>query len=142
MTAVSASHCSYAAGAIDSDGCIFISRVTGGGDESYSLCVTLQQTSPLVPQWLQEHFGGHLYRNKHPRDSGRFLTQWTIHRKLAKPFLEAIYPFVVLKKAQVWLALEFLAQCPAWHRGGSPRSAEHCALQKGYYLAMKEAKRV
>jgi len=142
MPAVSTSHCSYAAGAIDSDGCIHIGRVKGGGNKSYSLMVRLQQTSPLVPQWLQEHFGGRLYRHKHPRDSGRFLTEWSVHRKLAEPFLVAIYPFVVLKKAQVWLALEFLAQCPPWHRGGSPRSAEHCALQEGYYLALREAKRM
>ena len=54
--------------------------------------------------WLQDNFGG--YVNLSRRD-GNYIYRWDIRSKAAFRFLSLIYPFVLIKKEQVKLALQF-----------------------------------
>ncbi len=97
----------YAAGIFDGEGYVDIySASTSKASKSPSLYlrVVISQKDGLVMNWLQDNFGG--YVNLSRRD-GNYIYRWDIRSKAAFRFLSLIYPFVLIKKEQVKLALQF-----------------------------------
>lgn len=97
----------YIAGAMDSDGCIGVRRSTYAmrvrGDASgpmYSERVMLKHVTPEVPALLKESFGGTLRLDNPSAKRGRPLWSWQVTDKKAAAMLEAMLPFLLVKRAQ------------------------------------------
>lgn len=60
--------------------------------------------------------------------------EWRICGPKAAHFLSTIYPFMLEKKEQAWLAMEFEAQ------KDTPVNQEELALRDGFYWALRGAK--
>jgi hypothetical protein len=96
--------CAYAAGFFDGEGTIDIkrpgasSRTTG-----FTLAIQVAQTKedPLI--WLRERWGGsvRLVKRKKPTWA------WHIGSRLAGNFLQDVFPFLMVKKTQAAVAIEF-----------------------------------
>lgn len=97
----------YAAGVIDSDGCIGVNRSTYAmrvrGDASqavYSERITMKQVEPQAVELLHRLFGGHRGMTDPSAKRGRPLHTWHIHSAIAGKALVALLPFLRIKKAQ------------------------------------------
>ena len=95
----------YAAGAIDCDGTICY---TG---RNPSAVVSLGNTNPAIPAWLEERFGGAVYSygdtkalREHPNWKG--LQTWMINGREAVEFLKKIRPWLIQKQVQADLVIE------------------------------------
>ena len=115
----------YLAGIVDGEGSISLirtrqhhrpaehrnSRSNGnphpGISERLVLIVAVGMTEGVIPDWLYTEFGGQLhYRvNKNPRWKDRW--DWTACSQIGSSFLKAILPYLVVKKHQAELAIEF-----------------------------------
>ena len=103
----------YFAGAIDADGFITIQRSRKNGAVYFTAKVgfTGTATPHEAHTLLQEAFGGSVctyvpkYKNYKPVHS------WCVSNKLAKKTLRAILPYLVTKRGQAGLVLEFISTC-------------------------------
>lgn len=121
----------YAAGAIDCDGTIgYIGR-------NPRTVVSLGNTNPAIPEWLQERFGGAVYeqpagkgiRGTHPNWKG--LQTWMISGMAAVEFLKKIRPWLIQKQAQADLVIE---ATEATARTGYRLTPEQKTLRADYKL--------
>lgn len=97
----------YAAGIFDGEGCVDIynaSTSKASKSPSFMLRVVITQKDGLIMNWLQDRYGGHVQLS---RRNGNYIYRWDIRSQAAHRFLTIIYPFVLIKKGQVKLALEF-----------------------------------
>lgn len=95
----------YLAGCIDCDGCIRIRKIIYKGKiKSYSLSVRVAQKDKRIINFCQENFGGHIYSNG--KSSGT-LWEWGLLGSFAKDILEKIEPFLVYKRNQAKVGIEF-----------------------------------
>jgi hypothetical protein len=113
----------WAAGVIDSDGCITIKRRSRGA--YYALVVVVAQAGdddPPVIRRLLETYGGSL---EHRDRAGRQrMWHWTIATKQAETTLRRVRPFLVGKADQADLALEYRATVGEPGRRQAPGVAE------------------
>ena len=95
----------YLAGMFDGEGCISVTYYKKR--RSYCLSVSAANIKPAVLLDLQHIFGGSLSycvsKQKNRRNSWR----WQISGENSGNFLTAIYPYLILKKEEARLALEF-----------------------------------
>jgi hypothetical protein len=107
----------YAAAAIDMDGCICISRtelLTTAGNTyyGYDLKVSLGNTYKGAHKWFVEHFGGE-YRAK-SKSSSKLSDdpgwEWFVTGgyKNIERFLLGIMPYMIIKREQAKIALEYI----------------------------------
>jgi len=106
----------YAAGFFDGEGAVMIWRRAGkfnsidkAGRPYHRLHVTISQTDRRPLEWLMERFGGTLCAKKRPRVENNEKPVWQLSLSsiAAQLFLESIYPFLVLKRERVDVALKF-----------------------------------
>lgn len=103
----------YLAGVIDSDGTIGIKvstyscRVTKDSKQpTYSERVCLKQVEPHAVDLAHSLFGGYRFINDPNAKRGKPLHGWQVTDKKATVFLEAILPFLRIKKSQALTCLE------------------------------------
>lgn len=107
----------YAASAVDMDGCICISRTelkTSAGNTyyGYDLKVSIANTYQPLHKWLVKHFGGE-YRPK-SKNSSKLSDEpgweWFVSGgyKRVEVFLLGIMPYLIVKKSQARIALEYI----------------------------------
>jgi hypothetical protein len=97
----------YAAGIFDGEGSLDIYNATpakASKSPSFMLRVVISQKDGKVMDWFKQHFGGYVGLDKH---GGYYIYRWDIRSQKAKQFLLLILPYVLIKKAQVELALKF-----------------------------------
>jgi hypothetical protein len=97
----------YCAGLFDGEGYIDIYSATlskASKSPSLYLRVVISQKDGMIMNWLEDNFGGYVRKE---RRNENYIYRWTIVSKSALKFLNLIYPFVLIKKEQVKLALEF-----------------------------------
>jgi len=105
---------SYIAGYFDGEGCIFISTRTTSYKEqiykSYYLACKVGSTNLMSLKFIESIFGGstavHKWRLEHYPNRRKFWA-WTVYSEQAINFLKAIYPYLILKKAEAELAFKF-----------------------------------
>lgn len=109
----------YAAGLIDGEGCITISKkqtyfkrksdgVIKNSSISYTLFVNVTTIDPIIPNYLYGLYGGsvnYVYRNRN--NTQDTYIRWVIASNKARDMLKDIVPFLRLKKPQALLAIEF-----------------------------------
>ncbi len=103
----------YAAGVIDSDGCIGVHRDTYAmrvrGDASQAVYiprVTVKQVTSQAIDLLSDLFDGHCYAGKPTAARGRPLISWNVHSAMAGRVCEALLPYLRIKRAQAENAIE------------------------------------
>jgi hypothetical protein len=134
----------YIAGLMDGEGCITIMKSSPKRRSisfSYRVAIEIGMTDGGQMEYCQRVTGlGYITRAKvHSRLNCRDRWQWTIPKDGVYELLPQIYPYLVLKKPQAALALEFISMV------GVPRKSNRIdpVLQKQkeeYYLAIKQLK--
>jgi hypothetical protein len=99
----------YMAGFFDGEGCISLIPRTSRGNR-YRVQISISNTNEWIIQWFRFNFGGSVAfedrREENPnwKDTWR----WTITSgRQALRFLQAISPYLILKKPQAELAISF-----------------------------------
>jgi len=90
-------------------------------------------------EWFKFAFGGHIYKGKKTTPTGKEIYFWTIHTQQARIFLQAILPYLKLKRAEAELALKPNTRRKAnkWH----PATKEERAIVEAEYILMKNLKK-
>lgn len=97
----------YIAGFFDGEGCITIKRnVSRNGSISHILRVGAVQCNPAPIYRIQAIYGGNICWRKATLRQ-RSTARWQIDCEKAARFLEDILPFLIVKRAEAELALEF-----------------------------------
>lgn len=111
-------------GFFDGEGCINIGRQFPGGRATprFILNVRVSNTAQQSVELLQNTFGGRVYALKRGNQGWAPCFQWYIYGKKAAHFLRFICPYLVVKRDQARLALEFYDTCQTYtnielHRG-------------------------
>ena len=96
--------CIYAAGFFDGEGCVHIR----GESNSFALSITVSQTSRPVLKWIQLRWGGNFRpRTGKPKNNNqRWRHKWTTGGWNALIFLQDIYPYLIVKQAEVKIGIQ------------------------------------
>jgi hypothetical protein len=95
----------WAAGIIDGEGSIGVyynSKANG-----FYLMLTAFNTDPRMCIKLQELFGGNVKYHKHDKPNAKGCFTWVLVAGNAATVLEILLPFLIIKKEQAELAIEF-----------------------------------
>lgn len=98
-------HRGYIAGVIDCDGSIFVASHNG----SYRLGLSVFNSSRQLPEWFASTFGRKIYSIRRRSDKHSTEYSWTIYNKGAADIIQKVLPFMVVKRKQALLAIEFAA---------------------------------
>lgn len=105
----------YAAGFFDGEGAVMIWRATGkfivdkAGRSYHRLHVSISQVDRRPLDWIMERFGGTVCAKCRPRTENNEKPVWQLAMSsvAAQLFLESIYPYLVLKRERVDVAMKF-----------------------------------
>ena len=99
----------YAAGVIDSDGCITISheKRTNRPHIYHRLNVRVVTTDTRILEWFKTTFGGYIYIQNKPKGARKACWAWQKRDTPAGEFLKSILPYLIYKKDQALVALDF-----------------------------------
>lgn len=94
----------YIAGIIDGEGTIFSTKRKDGKYTWYQQGIRVHMKYAKVPKWLHKHAGGNYYCSNIRANSEHM---WTIHAKETRKLLPQIMPYLVEKKRQAEIILEW-----------------------------------
>jgi hypothetical protein len=97
----------YAAGIFDGEGYVDIYQATlskASKSPSLMLRVVISQKDGRLMHWLQDNFGGHVQQARKDKYS---IYRWDIRSQAAARFLSQILPYIVVKKEQALIALQY-----------------------------------
>lgn len=115
----------WAAGFFDGEGCVMVEMSKGEGClHGYRTCLhtTVTQTSLPCLQLFLERFGGSIITSENRTPNGRRWAvqhRWVARNETALAFLQAVEPFVVVKKEQVQAALKYPLRSPDGRKYGN-----------------------
>jgi hypothetical protein len=129
----------YLAGLFDGEGSVNIFKQSNRKDRinpGYFLEISIGNTHKGVLQWVLENFGGRLTQNAEQYTKRNHPTwRWRASSNEASEVLTIMLPYLVVKKEQALLAVEFQKHVNTHPRkGNQPLSEEE--------LAWREAQRV
>ena len=107
----------YFAGAIDSDGFVSIQRSTrksksGTVHTYYNAKIGFTSSNQTVVQHLlKENFGGAVYTYQPDNPNYKAWSVWQVSDRHARRVLEALLPYLIIKKRQAELVIEFVGIC-------------------------------
>lgn len=98
--------CAYLAGLIDGEGSIIIKHKN---HRQYSILLTIYNSHEPVLQWVTSHFGcGFVCTQRNQRDRDQVpVYAWTSASFRAYHVLRATLPYLIIKKAQAEIVIEF-----------------------------------
>jgi len=103
----------YIAGIIDGEGSIFIRcqnnlrRRANGCSSEFFLVLDVGNTDKNLINYLYSLFGGTTGRRKDKRPNTKPMFNWRVTSKKAMSILEAVYPYMIVKRQQVDIARKF-----------------------------------
>lgn len=130
----------YMAGFFDGEGSITIHQnyrpSPRGKSPNHTLQVGIGNIDPRVLTWIHSHFGGSftIRRRRSPRH--RIVAQWIIRCSKAALFLEAIRPFIRMKRDQVDVGIAY--QHTKSMRGPKRVMAVDVAWREAQRVAIRE----
>lgn len=94
----------YAAGFFDGEGTVDIRyrKTHGGKYDRFELRCSMSQVNTEVLVWFQTNFGGSVCARKRGA-----ISQWVVVGPMAADFLRRALPFLIVKRDQAVIALEF-----------------------------------
>lgn len=117
----------YAAGFFDGEGTVYAATRNNKPSPTIMVCVTNTQPAPINA--LRARWGGSIFRHvsKNPRWQTKY--QWALASRMAKPFLQAIRPHLLIKGEVVDAAIEFRTLMETPHRDRV--DYDHLVFRKG-----------
>src|SRR6266851_7520859 len=105
----------YAAGIVDGEGSIGLSKTRRRGQTAQNWNVRLEVASTdwRLLYWLRNTFDLGAIGNVHSRAGWRPCGRWTVHKRAAGEVIQAIRPYRVIKAEQADIALAFRASIEA-----------------------------
>ncbi len=100
----------YAAGIVDGEGCISLSKRTSKGYKAgyqLRLAVSVGNTNEWLIQWFKIQFGGYVVFTLEKRKERKDKWQWHIVDGKAAEFLKLILPYLQIKRPQAEVANVF-----------------------------------
>lgn len=110
----------YTAGMIDADGCIQINRRKRKDYHDYALCVSVSQSTDVIPLWLKRHFGGSIFSYTPKKDNRQEMHRWSVHCHKAVEVLQIVLPFLVLKSERAKISMELQSSIKRLGGGKKP----------------------
>ena len=102
-----AGHKGYVAGVLDCDGAIWISADHSRQSARYMMRVSVSNTRRGLLDFFAEHFGGRVNRYKKHSHKWKDEYRWAVNGLPAAEILNSCLPYLVIKRPQAMLALEF-----------------------------------
>jgi len=93
----------YLAGIIDGEGCIHINT---RDKENFSYQVAITSVDKKLLNWVKELIGGSIYGPFKGKSNKQFFYSWHAHGLHGKRILEAISPYLIIKKEAAWVYIE------------------------------------
>lgn len=124
----------YTAGFFDGEGCVNIARYLKRGRPYHTLAIIFTNTDFQVLEWLQHRWGGNIYKPTQLDARRRPYGHLRFSAGPARPLLQAMLPYLIIKKSQVEIALEFIDSRSANHGG---RQGDPVATAKRGALAAR-----
>ena len=128
---------SYTAGLFDGEGSIVIGVSKPNKNNTivspnHWLQVGITNTDRRIIDWLSKMYGGHISDNSHApsRKSQRPCWQWRILSNQAIPFLKNILPYLICKKEQAIIAIEFQEKRQGHSRSGCKRLPDEVIAER------------
>ncbi len=107
----------YIAGIFDGEGTI---GFYGGKSQDFSLRLKLGNTNLEVVEWIQQHCGGWI-TSRVLKVSKKTFWEWSIKRRAdVVDILKAIQPYLIVKRTQADLLVDFLENEGVLPRRGAP----------------------
>lgn len=100
----------YVAGIIDGEGCLIITRSNRHGSYfNYYARIHVKNTDMRLMRWLVDNFGGniHPHKPKSVKHSMAYSWYFSGNAKSKELFLLAIMPYLIVKKEQAKILVEF-----------------------------------
>ena len=94
----------YLAGLVDGDGSIFIDRHSRKNTGWCNVIISVTNTDYTLIKWLSENFGGNIVSQ---RNRKREWYIWRVANEPAFNIIRKIYPYLISKKKQAEIAIEF-----------------------------------
>ncbi len=107
----------YTAGFFDGEGCVSIARYLQRGRPYHTLAIIFTNTDFQVLTWLQQRWGGNIFKPTQLNARRRPYGHLRLSAGPARPLLQAMLPYLIVKKSQVEIALEFIESRSANHGG-------------------------
>jgi hypothetical protein len=134
----------YTAGIIDGEGCIQIKRIRANNGKTYhGLAVAVTNTDRSLLEWLAATWNA-VSVTPNPTSGIRDKPQWIVrwHGSVARELLEAIRPYLIVKRRQADLAISFHSELifdkrTAWNLV----TDEVVAARESAYAAMRALNR-
>lgn len=107
--------CKYAAGLFDGEGYVRLATYTYKNhptrQKRYQVFAGINMCDPRPLQVLHKHFGGsfHVMRAYSEKTNHRTLFGWNISSQKANAFFRIVFPYLIVKKDEVKLALKYQA---------------------------------
>lgn len=125
----------YLAGLVDGEGYIGVELV-GRGDRYLLITISVVNTNRMALDWIAERFGGAVRPHGRLHLGWKASFAWRMSGEPTARLLARLYPHLIIKKEQAWLAQEAWAQHDP-QRDKRALSDEVLALRRGYYLASR-----
>lgn len=118
MAKIPATDLAYAAGLLDGDGCVSVSKTPmqkRSKNQSFMVTVRISQKLEEIPLWLLAAFGGRIRTMGKHKATKRFdgsevkfipMFAWELYCQDAACFLEAIGPYLKMKQHRAHLAID------------------------------------
>ena len=131
----------YLAGIIDGEGSIFITRINNkkSGNVWYRLQVACGMTSPKAIELLRQ-FNPRLKQFvyiKGRKHGYKDVYQWLATGRTARNILQILKPYLLVKKLQAQLGIQFQRWRESLKNEGKPRKQKDLRRYEGYYMRMK-----
>ena len=111
----------YIVGIIDGEGCIGIAhRKTKHHGVYYSANVSVAMVEEYIERWLQMSFGGSVCIQRARKKTHRDCYRWYITSKQAVDFLQAILPYLKIKRPQAEIAIKVEKLKPGYRKWATP----------------------
>lgn len=143
----SAEKLAYFAGYFDGEGCIHIARKKPYAKSravsfQHSLQIKIASVNPAVLYEILSYYGGTICKQKKTlKENWRIAWNWHLCSRASTDFISDVLPFLVLKRQEAELALEFQRKCLP-KRGKKRLSEDELSLREGYCQKMSALKHV
>ncbi len=119
----------YAAGIIDGEGCIRVSRHNPQGNRGI-LEIYVSNTNEWLCYWLQSQFGGNVYTQKSINPLWKRAYRWRLASNYALEFLRLILPYLQIKKQHAEIVIKFQERrIQGKHKSEGQRAIEFVELE-------------
>lgn len=112
----------YFAGFFDGEGCVLIvkreAKCEGMFNPAYSIIANVTNTNREVLEAFRTRFEGTIRPYKPDEHHRQWLGKWWSSSLTAYNFLQAVYPYLIVKRYEVAVALELQQSIIKWREGG------------------------